>query len=192
MSDFHRLVEEQIPRLRRYARALTRQVDRADDLLQDTLLRAISKADLWQPGTNIRAWLFRVMHNQYINDVRRNIREGTVITIDNVSSPLAAITDPSASRQLRELDRAMAMLAHEQREAVLLIGLEGLAYQQAAEILGIPIGTVRSRLSRARSRLRDLLGMASDREIGHRRFLGHVYGRAGTAKALPRASAHAH
>ena len=74
MSKFHNLVEQEIPRLRRYARALTRNADRADDLVQDTLLRAVAKAHLWQPGTDLRAWLFTVMHNQHINAVRREMR----------------------------------------------------------------------------------------------------------------------
>ncbi len=77
MSEFHRLIEREIPRLRRYARALTRSADRADDLVQETLLRAIAKAHLWQTGTDIRAWLFTIMHNQYVNMVRRAMRDET-------------------------------------------------------------------------------------------------------------------
>jgi RNA polymerase sigma-70 factor, ECF subfamily len=75
VSKFRQLVEQEIPRLRRYARALTRSAERADDLVQDTLLRALSKAHLWQPGTDLRAWLFTVMHNQDVNLVRRAMRD---------------------------------------------------------------------------------------------------------------------
>jgi RNA polymerase sigma-70 factor (ECF subfamily) len=135
MSELYGLVEQEIPRLRRYARALTRASDRADDLVQDTLLRALTKLHLWQPGTDIRAWLFTIMHHQYVNTVRR---------------------------QLVELDRALAQLSAEQREVLLLVGLEGMDYESVAQILNVPIGTVRSRLSRGRERLRELMGR--DRE----------------------------
>ena len=157
MSELSCLVEREIPRLRRYARALTRAADRADDLVQDTLLRALAKGHLWQPGTDIRAWLFTIMHNQYVNTVRRQARETATVDVEQVSSTLVATTDPTSSWQLRELDRALARLPDEQREVVLLVGLEGVAYDSAAQILGVPIGTVRSRLSRGRETLRGLM-----------------------------------
>jgi RNA polymerase sigma-70 factor (ECF subfamily) len=157
MSDFHARLEEQIPRLRRYARALTRDTNRADDLVQDTLVRALAKQHLYQPDTNLRAWLFTLMHNQHVNDIRRARREGNNIDVDETASMLVATTDPTASRQLRELETGLAALPPEQRAAILLVGLEGLRYDEAAEILGVPIGTVRSRLSRGRDALRKLL-----------------------------------
>jgi RNA polymerase sigma-70 factor, ECF subfamily len=157
MSDFHRRLEEQIPRLRRYARALTRDASRADDLVQDTLLRALSKQHLWQEGTNLRAWLFTLMHNQHVNDVRRSNRDGGNVDVNEMASVLVANTDPTASRQLRELERGLGLLPVEQREAILLVGLEGLRYDEAAIIAGVPIGTVRSRLSRGREALRRIL-----------------------------------
>ena len=159
MSELSCLVEREIPRLRRYARALTRAADRADDLVQDTLVRALAKGHLWQPGTDIRAWLFTIMHNQYVNTVRRQTRETATVDVEQVSSTLVANTDPTSSWQLRELDRALARLPDDQREVVLLVGLEGVAYDSAAQILGVPIGTVRSRLSRGRDALRRLLGL---------------------------------
>src|SRR5271166_5100948 len=110
MSEFHRLVEHEIPRLRRYARALTRDNSRADDLVQDTLVRAITKAHLWQEGTDIRAWLLTIMHNQYVNNIRHDMREEATVDVDRVASTLVATTDPTASRQLRELDRALGYL----------------------------------------------------------------------------------
>src|ERR1700740_2073529 len=88
VSEFHRLIEQEIPRLRRYARALTRNSDRADDLVQETLTRAIAKAHLWQTGTDMRAWLFTIMHNQNVNAVRRAIRDEAGVDIDQISSPL--------------------------------------------------------------------------------------------------------
>jgi RNA polymerase sigma-70 factor, ECF subfamily len=159
MTSFNSLIDEQIPRLRRYARALTRNPGRADDLVQETLLRALAKQHLWQPDSNLRAWLFTLMHNQHVNDVRRSAREGQTVEIDTMSNGLTATTDPTASRQLHELRRALAQLPDEQREAILLVGLEGLSYEETAAILAVPVGTVRSRLSRGRDNLRRLMGM---------------------------------
>ena len=158
MPEFHRLIEQEIPRLRRYARALTRNADRADDLAQDTLTCAIAKAHLWQPGTDIRAWLFTIMHNQNVNEVRRAIRDHANVDVEECAK-LVATTDPTASRQLRELERALAQMLEEQRQVVLLVGLEGMSYEDAAAILNVPIGTIRSRLSRGRDVLRKLLDM---------------------------------
>ena len=144
---------------RHYARALTRNADRADDLVQETLTRAIDKAHLWQTGTDIRAWLFTIMHNQNVNMVRRAIRDEAGIDIQQISASLVATTDPTASRQLYELDRALACLCDEQRQVILLVGLEGMSYEDTAAILSVPVGTVRSRLSRGRDMLRSLLDM---------------------------------
>lgn len=164
MPEFQSLVEREIPRLRRYARALTRSTDRADDLVQETLLRAIAKEHLWQPGTDIRAWLFTIMHNHYVNMVRRAIRDEATVDIEQISSSLVAVTDPTSSRQLRELERALGCLPSEQREVILLVGLEGLSYEAAAQVLSVPVGTVRSRLSRGREALRRLLDMPQKAE----------------------------
>ncbi|MFT4171798.1 MAG: sigma-70 family RNA polymerase sigma factor [Rhodocyclaceae bacterium] len=144
----------EIPRLRRYARALTGDAARADDLVQDTLERALSKWRLWRPG-NLRAWLLTIMHNVFVNQWR-------------AAPPLEypgedALPDASVRAEqedglaLRDLDRALLRLPGEQREVLLLIGLEALSYDEAAQVLGIPIGTVMSRLFRARERLRALL-----------------------------------
>ena len=163
MDTFAELLEEQIPKLRRYARALCRgDAARADDLVQDCLLRAVAKQHLYQPDTNLRSWLFTIMHNQNVNDIRRGAREGTVVNVDDFASQLVATSDPSASRQLRELDQALAKLAQEQRQVILLVGLEGMSYEDAAAILRVPVGTVRSRLSRGRNNLRQLMGMDAE------------------------------
>lgn len=166
MAEFHHLIEQEIPRLRRYARALTRSADRADDLVQETLLRAISKAHLWQPGTDIRAWLFTIMHNQHVNGVRRAMRDESTIDIEQMSSSLVATSDPTGARQLRELDRALSYLPEEQRAVILLVGLEGMSYETAAEVLSVPIGTVRSRLSRGRDALRRAMGLSEEGRHG--------------------------
>ena len=167
MSDFHGRLEEQIPRLRRYARALTRDVNRADDLVQDTLVRALAKQHLWQEGTNLRAWLFTLMHNQHVNDVRRGVREG--ITVELTEAPaMTAGPVAIAKLELRDLERALEKLPTEQREVILLVGLEGLAYEEVAVILKVPVGTVRSRLSRGRDLLRRLMGMPEKLRDGER------------------------
>jgi RNA polymerase sigma-70 factor, ECF subfamily len=162
MADFRELIEAQIPRLRRYALALTRDPDRADDLVQDTVVRALVKEHLWEAGTDLRAWLFTLLHNLRVNDVRRGIREGTAVDIENVRD-VVAISDPSASQTLFELDRAMGQIAEEQRQVILLIGLEGMSYEDAAAVVGVPVGTIRSRLSRGRDALRAAMGIPERR-----------------------------
>jgi RNA polymerase sigma-70 factor (ECF subfamily) len=118
MNDFHRRLEEEIPRLRRYARALTRNSVRADDLVQDTLTRAIQKEHLWQPGTHLRVWLFTILHNQNVNTVRRAAREANALNLDDHAASLVAISDPTASRKLVELERALGRLPEEQRQVI--------------------------------------------------------------------------
>src|SRR5271154_3211896 len=142
-----------------YARALTRNVPRADDLLQETLARALRKEHLWQPLTDLRAWLFTIMHNQNVNEIRHAMRDGGAVGITDCSATLIATTDPTASRQLRELDHALGQLPEDQRQVILLVGLEGMSYEEAAAILYVPVGTIRSRLSRGRDALRKLMGI---------------------------------
>ena len=168
MNDFGRLLEKEIPRLRRYARALTRNESRADDLVQDTLVRAIAHQHRWQCGTNLRAWLFTIMHNQNVNVVRRSVREGIAVAIDDASPFLIAPTDPTGPLSLRDLDRALARISEEQRQVILLVGLEGISYEEAATIFDVPIGTIRSRLSRGRAALRNLM----DRRDGTEAAIG--------------------
>jgi RNA polymerase sigma-70 factor, ECF subfamily len=158
MHDFAQLLEAEIPRLRRYARALTRDVIRADDLVQNCLTRAIAKQHLWQIGTDLRAWLFTILHNQHVNDVRRAAREGNSVDLSDVPT-LAVASNAIPSLELRDLERAMGKLAAEQRQVILLVGLEGMAYEEVAAILNVPVGTVRSRLSRGRDQLRRLMGV---------------------------------
>jgi RNA polymerase sigma-70 factor, ECF subfamily len=165
MSDFSRLLQNEIPRLRRYARALARDTARADDLVQSCLLRAIAKEHLWEPGTDLRAWLFTILHNQNVNEVRRSAREGVTVSMDDVASALTMAPRASATLQLRDLERAIRLLPEEQRQVILLVGLEGMHYEEVAVVLDIPIGTVRSRLSRGRDMLRRLMGMKEDPHV---------------------------
>ena len=144
-----------IPRLRRYARALTGDASAADDLVQDVLERALVKQSLWREGTDLRAWLFTVMHNVFVNQVRSAAASRTVPMDDAVADlPQPQSTD---RLEIRDLDAALQALPEEQRAVVLLVGLEQMTYDEAARVLEVPIGTVMSRLSRGRERLRRLL-----------------------------------
>lgn len=153
-------VEALIPRLRRYARALTGSRDAADDLTQDTLERAWSKRALWRPGTSLRAWLFTVMHNVHVNGLR-TARRAAASGRDEEERLPAANSSVETGIVLGELRAALAALPDDQRAVVLLVGLEQLSYAEAAEVLGIPAGTVMSRLARGRERLRTLLEVGS-------------------------------
>jgi RNA polymerase sigma-70 factor (ECF subfamily) len=157
VNEFGLLLESEIPRLRRYARALTRSTAKADDLVQSSLVRALEKQHLWQPGSNLRAWLFTILHNQHVNDVRHSLRQGSFGPVEDAEPVWRVEPVVDASLQLRDLQRGINTLSHEQREVLLLVGLEGMRYEQVATILGIPVGTVRSRLSRARTTLRLLI-----------------------------------
>jgi RNA polymerase sigma-70 factor (ECF subfamily) len=145
---------EHLPRLRRYARALTGDAARADDLVQDTLERALAKLNLWQPGSDLRAWLFTLMHNLYLNQVRASRPAKSVLD--------EALDVPVSGGQMealgaRDIHAAIARLPETQREVMLLVGLEQFDYAEAAQVLGMPVGTAMSRLSRARERMRQLL-----------------------------------
>lgn len=157
MAGTVELIEAEIPRLRRYARSLVREPERADDLVQESLERALGAADSWRPGTNLRAWLFTILRNCHINQIRRSRREVGVIDQGSEPPMLAVSGGQEASVALGEVRRAYAKLSSEHREILMLIAVEGLAYEEAAAVLGVPLGTVRSRLSRARRTLRDLL-----------------------------------
>ena len=157
MPEIADRLESEIPRLRRYARALTRDAARADDLVQSCLVRALAKHHLWQEGTDLRAWLFTILHNQHVNYVRRSARGGTEVPVEDVAAALPVRENATGALQLRDLHRALGRLPESQRQVILLVGLEGMRYEQVAQILNIPIGTVRSRLSRGREMLRELM-----------------------------------
>jgi len=144
-------VVELIPRLRRYARALVGERNAADDLVQDTLERALVKFHLWRPGSDLRAWLFAIMHNVHVNHVRAR-RE--FVSLDDETPEIPVRATQEIALQGRDLGRAVAQLPEGQREVLLLVVLEDMSYQDVAETLGIPIGTVMSRLSRAREKVR--------------------------------------
>jgi RNA polymerase sigma-70 factor (ECF subfamily) len=162
VADTHRDIEAEIPRLRRYARALTRDVVTADDLVQDCLTRALGKLHLWQEGSDLRAWLFTILHNQYVNHIRRAVREGAAVGLNDSEPLLRRAPQQSKRLELRDLERAIAKLPEEQRAVILLVGLEGMRYEEVAAVLDVPVGTIRSRLSRGREALRRLTGSVPD------------------------------
>ena len=143
-----------IPRLRRYARALVGERAAADDLVQDTLERAWSKLHLYRRGTDLRAWLFTVMHNVHVNKLRA---ARPTDPLDDGMPELAQRAPQGDALLVRDLDRAVARLPADQRAVLLLVTLEEMSYEEVARTLGIPIGTVMSRLSRAREKLRAMM-----------------------------------
>jgi len=153
MNEAERLVEL-IPRLRRYARALVGDRATADDLVQDTLERAWAKLHLYRSGTDLRAWLFTVMHNVHVNRVRA-IRPTDML--EDEMPELAQRPPQSDALVVRDLDRAIGRLPADQRAVLLLVTLEDMSYDEVARALDIPIGTVMSRLSRAREKLRMMM-----------------------------------
>ncbi|HET9651324.1 MAG TPA: RNA polymerase sigma factor [Usitatibacter sp.] len=148
----YELIVPYIPNLRRYARALVGDRDGADDLVQDTLERAVRKFHLWRPG-DLRAWLFSIMHNVFVNQLKSRKISPDVEVDETFAAPI-----PGATRaDVLDLQRALGALAPEQREVVLLVALEDMSYADVSRALGIPMGTVMSRLSRGRERLRRVM-----------------------------------
>jgi RNA polymerase sigma factor (sigma-70 family) len=151
-----------LPRLRRYAVALTGSVHDGDDLVQDTVERALKSLHQWQAGTSLSSWMFRIAKNRFI-DTRRAVRASPTVAMGEVpEEAVEAHSDGArtveASLTLRDVVRALQSLPIEQRDAVALVLIDGASYREAADILGIPIGTLTSRIARARAALADLLG----------------------------------
>lgn len=161
MDDFARLIEQEVPRLRRYAHALVKDPERADDLVQDCLERAWRKSHLWVRRTNLRGWLMTILHNLHANAARKYASTPAMVSLDDTSP--AAATPPSQTEALNALAvrEALQMLPPEQQQVLLLVGMEQMHYAEVAEMLHIPMGTVMSRLFRARERMRVLLAESS-------------------------------
>ena len=152
MSAFRQGIETAIPALRRYARALTRNTEAADDLVQDTLVRALRSEHLFHGG-EIRSWLFTILTNLNRNRLRSLARRPSWISLEDDDAP--DLAGPEAGG--RDIERALALLVDDQRTTLLLVVLEGLSYREVADVLGVPIGTVMSRLSRARAQIKAYL-----------------------------------
>jgi len=156
MTEIEQRIVAYIPRLRRYAQALIKgHSSMIEDLVQDSLERALDRSHQFQEGTDLRAWLFTIMHNIYANQVRRISNGPDFVELPEIMDN--SVADTSTSRlELSDLDQAISKLPLEQRKILLLVTLEGLPYQQVADTLGIPVGTVMSKLSRTRQHLRKL------------------------------------
>lgn len=155
--DFLTELESCVPSLRRYARALLHDPDGADDLVQDCLERALSRRHLWRGGLGLRPWLFRILHNIYANEIRTRRTRPTHQPIDSARDLPAGVADQDARLKLHEMELALNRLGEEQRQVILMVALTGLSYRGCADALDVPVGTVMSRLSRGRERLRELL-----------------------------------
>ena len=145
-----------LPRMRSFARFLCRREDLADDLVQDTVVRALTAAHQFQPGSNFKAWIFTIMHNQNISNFRRKRPQIASTEVDNPNTGQIAPNQIDALI-LRDLDSAMRKLAPAQREALVLVVVNGLSYEDAAQVCNCAIGTIKSRVARARTALQDML-----------------------------------
>jgi RNA polymerase sigma-70 factor (ECF subfamily) len=166
-ATFKEQLVDAIPMLRGFARSLSGNHDRADDLVQETLAKAIANRDKYKMGTNLHAWLVTILRNQFYSEGRRRWRE----VPDGEGTHAARLVDQpghAARLEMREFLAALQVLPDDQREALVLVGASGLSYEEAAEVLGTRVGTVKSRVSRARSRLEAMMagkeGFARDEE----------------------------
>lgn len=161
MDEFGRLIEKEVPRLRRYAHALVSDPERADDLVQDCLERAWRKSHLWVRRTNLRGWLMTILHNLHANASRKYSAGPAMVSLDDTQHSGATAPAQADRLQLGALRDAVQRLPLEQQQVLLLVGMEQMRYAEAAELLQIPVGTVMSRLFRARERLRVLMSEAT-------------------------------
>lgn len=155
-DEFRRELLSALPHLRAFARGLCGRIDQADDLVQETAAKAWAARDSFVPGTSLRAWTFTIMRNQFLNQVRKTRRE-TQLDDDTAYASLVADASQEGAVQIGELQRALNRLPPERREALLLVGASGFSYEEAAEICGVPIGTMKSRVARGRATLAQLL-----------------------------------
>lgn len=165
--EFKSALVAEIPQLRFFALSLTRAPDRADDLVQETLIKGWAAAERFEPGTSLRAWLFTIMRNTYYSDYRKQHRE-----LQNNRNDLTAAAEPMANPEqdghldLEDLKVALASLPPDQREAILLVGAAGVSYEEAAHVCGCAVGTIKSRVNRARRKLMAQLSVDSIEEFG--------------------------
>ncbi|MBQ0822152.1 sigma-70 family RNA polymerase sigma factor [Microvirga terrae] len=169
-NSVHQAMLAAIPHLRAFAISLSGSIERADDLVQVALLRGLENLDKFQPGTSMQAWLFTILRNQFHTDYRRRRRE--VEDPDGaMAQQLAVMPEQGPHLDFRDLQVALTKLSVEQREALLLVSAEGVSYEEAAQICGVNIGTIKSRVSRARTRLAELLALDGDDDLGPDRLV---------------------
>lgn len=176
MSDTESFKEQllaSIPSLRAFARSLAYSADKADDLVQETLVKAWNKQDSFHMGTNIRAWLFTILRNEFYSQMRKRGRE--ISDADGaISENMAVHPEQGGKIDLQDMKKALDLLPDDQREAVILIGASGMSYEEAAEICGVAVGTIKSRVSRARTRLMELLEVDGASDYGPDAIASHV------------------
>lgn len=165
-SKESRLLEDQIQPLRRYARKLAKDPDEADELVQDSFERAIRRFDQFKTGTNLRSWLFTIMHNIFCDRFRHRRRRGIVHSLDETAHDIPRRPSQMASIELREVSNGFERLSASQRDLIVTVGLEGKTYEQAARHYGVAVGTIKSRLSRARDSLRERSSLRRSRSSG--------------------------
>jgi RNA polymerase sigma-70 factor (ECF subfamily) len=154
-----------VPTLRAFAVSLSKNADRADDLVQETLVKAWDKQASFQPGTNLKAWLFTILRNEFYSQMRKRRRE--VEDSDGaITARLSVHPAQDGSSDLNDFRKALELLPEDQREAIILIGASGFSYEEAAEICGCAVGTIKSRVSRARTRLQEILGISGEGDFG--------------------------
>ena len=185
-SEFREGLIAAIPGLRMFGMSLSGRRDRADDLVQETLLKAWKCADKFEPGSNLKAWLYTILRNEFYNQVRKRSRE-----VEDGDSSYASQVAVNGAQQghvdLADLGQALARLPPQQREAVLLVGASGFSYEEAAAICKVAVGTIKSRVNRARVSLIEQLGVASSAELGpDLRAPAGMFGSAGWMESLPR------
>ena len=158
-QDPNREISAVLPRLTRYAWILTRDVAAADDLVEDCIARTLEKIDLWEQGTDLRAWMFTILYHQYISHTRRDARQRACMELQQSQARLTRSPNQTIRLEVRDLKRAIAKLPEEQQSVILLVGLKGMAYAEAAAVINTPVGTVRSRVARGRETLRAMTGL---------------------------------
>ncbi len=150
-------LELHIPALKRYARTLTRDADEADEIVQTCLERAIRRFELFQRGTNLRSWLFTILHNEFVSGIRQRKRRGINVPLEDWSGELRVNGRQEEALRMRDLTRAFKSLPSRDRQILYMVGIEGRSYENTAAILKLRTGTVKSRLFRAREKLRACL-----------------------------------
>jgi RNA polymerase sigma-70 factor (ECF subfamily) len=164
-ESVRKAVLDAVPSLRAFAISLCGNVDRADDLVQETLLRALANIHSFQPGTNMSAWLFTILRNHFRSEYRKRRRE-VEDSDGHYAETLKTQPDQIGHVEFREFREALAQLPTDQREALVLVGASGFSYEEAANICGCAVGTIKSRVNRARTRLAELMGIDSIEEFG--------------------------
>lgn len=163
--DFRNKLVAELPSLRAFAASLCGSLTTADDLVQDTLLKAWSNSDKFETGTNLRAWLFTILRNTYFSLYRKRSRE-VQDSEGTYAQRLATHGAQDGHVDLADFRKALALLTEEQREALILVGASGMSYEEAAEVCGVALGTIKSRVNRARAKLAQILGIESIEDIG--------------------------